>query len=102
MNSFERREGNTIVDIKEHIFDQMEAGNWDELELFVKEALTGVWINTYMSLTRKIWTQTSGKGSQNDEHLGYEVLANSVLRILESERKEREDWNREDPGEDDE
>lgn len=82
-----------LVPVEELISEYIDAGDWDGLAEFVKETLTGAWVNSFMSYTRKAWAQTSGKGSQNSEELGYRVLVNSMTRILDAEKAEQEEWD---------
>jgi len=77
-----------LIEASEKVNEYAESKDWDGLAAFVKEALTGAWVNSFMSYTRKVWTKQCGEGSQNQEPLGYKVLAETVLNILEKERKE--------------
>lgn len=86
-----------LISVHEFVNGYIEAKDWTGLESFVKEVLTAAWVNSFMSHTRKIWTKQTGAGSQNSEHLGYQVLAESVLDILKEE-KAKYDY---DMGEDD-
>jgi hypothetical protein len=84
-----------LVDVTEQISDYVEAEDWENLEAFVKEVLTAAWVNSFMAHTRKVWTQQTGMGSQNQEPLGYQVLANTVLNILKAEKAEYGDEDEE-------
>lgn len=75
-----------LIDIKEYINEYCAADDWNGLAAFVKEALTTLWINAFMTYSRKIWVKQSGQGSQNSDPLGYEILANAVLDIFKAER----------------
>lgn len=89
-----------LIDVNEVVDEFVELEDWDGLADFVKEALTAAWINSYMSYTRKIWVKQCGTGSQSSEHLGYQLLANTVLEIIKEERREYgedEDWDENDP-----
>ncbi len=90
----------SIVLIDEMIADYCEAGDWEGLEKFVNELLVGMWINCFMSYSRKIWVRQCGAGSQNSEPLPYEILANSILGVLADEKAEQDSWDDEDDGED--
>jgi hypothetical protein len=86
--------------MSEIVEDLTDKEDWDTLAKVVREALVGMWVNSFMSYTRKLWSKQSGSGSQNDEPLGYKLLANTVLNILEEERLEHEDaeeWDETDP-----
>ena len=88
MTSSGSSEGYSIVDINEHIDAITEEKNWDLLAAFVKELMVTSWITRYMHDTRKHWTKMTGAGSQSNERLGYEVLANVTLDILKAEKAE--------------
>lgn len=86
-----------LIDVQEYVRNYIDNNDWDGLTKFTHEVLTAAWINSFMSYTRKIWVKQSGQGSQNSEPLGYKVLANAVLDILEEERREYEgDFEEED------
>lgn len=89
-----------LIDVSDYIEEYIEQKDWEGLETFVKEALTGAWVNSFMSHTRKIWTKQTGAGSQNQEPVGYKVLAESVLKVLKAEKAEYDVENEEeDPDE---
>ena len=98
MQSFERGSSMTfgLIDVNSHVADYMEKEDWDGLAAFTKEALTAFWINAFMSSTRKTWAQTTGKGSQNQDTLGYEVLISAMSGVIAAEKAEQEEWDRED------
>lgn len=99
MNYFEGAgEGNPweLINVQEMVSELVEAQNWSSLAEFVKEVLTAAWINSFMSRTRRIWVKQSGAGSQNSEPLGYQVLAQATLDVLEAERLEYAMENDED------
>lgn len=77
-----------LINVKKYITEYIDAENWDDLALFVKEALTGAWVNAFMVDTRKLWTRQTGLGSQSSVHLGYNVLINSMTNILKAEEEE--------------
>ena len=81
----------TIVDISDIINEYVETEDWDGLAAFAKEVLTVMWIDKFMSYSRKPWIKQVGAGSQTQEPLSYQVLANSVLDILKAENEENED-----------
>ena len=81
-----------FINVDEHIRVYAEAKDWDGLSKFAHEVLTASWINSFMSHTRKIWVEQSGQGSQNSEPLGYQVLAQVTLDILEAERLEQAEF----------
>ena len=77
-------DGKTSVKGKDPIDMDTRGG----LTSFVTEALTGAWINAFMTHTRKIWTKQTGVGSQNQEPHGYILLADTVKEILKAEHEE--------------
>lgn len=77
-----------LIRVYEVVSDYVDAKDWDGLAAFAKEVLTTAWVNCFMSYTRKIWTKQTGAGSQSQEHVGYKVLSNAVLDIIEAERVE--------------
>jgi len=85
-----------LIDVDEYIKEYIENEDWERLAPFVTEALTGAWVNCFMSYTRKAWAQTSGQGSQNSEQIGYRVLTQSMTRILDAEQAELEEIYKED------
>lgn len=94
MNYFSSGGGSSVwdlIEVKDVARTYIENKDWDNLEKFVREAFTAAWVNSFMSHTRKIWVKQSGQGSQNSEPLGYTVLAQATLDILEAERRESGD-----------
>lgn len=77
-----------LINVNEVVNEYVEADDWEGLAAFTKEVLTAAWINSFMVYTRKIWVKQCGQGSQNSEPLGYKVLAQATLDILEAERLE--------------
>lgn len=94
------RSSQAVVRIEEVISAYKEKEDWDSLAKFAEEVLSVMWLNSFMSYTRKIWTKQCGAGSQSSEPLGYEVLANAVLNILKEEKAEWARLNGEDEEED--
>ncbi len=79
-------EYNAILRAAPSAREYVDSGDWAGLEAFTKEALIGIWINMFMRSTRKVWTKQCGEGSQQQEHLGYIVLADAVQNALKIER----------------
>lgn len=88
-----------FINVDEHISGYVEKKDWDGLSKFAYELLTAAWVNSFMSYTRKIWVKQTGQGSQNSEPLGYQVLAQATLDILEVERREYGDCEDEEDNE---
>jgi hypothetical protein len=80
-----------LIDVPSIIDELSEQEKWDSITSIAKEVLKVMWLNSFMSHTRKLWTKQSGAGSQNSEPLGYQVLANTVLDVL---KKEKEEYSR--------
>ena len=101
LNYFDSGESNTfgLIRVKEYISNYIEKEDWDGLVSFIKEALTGAWVNCFMGYTRKVWTQQTGQGSQSQDADGYILLANTVLDILKAEKAEYDEINAEDEAE---
>lgn len=96
LNSFRNsNEGYGLLLVDEYIREYKSNGLWDDLESFVKEALTGAWVNGYMSSVRKLWSKQTGAGSQNDEHDGYNILIQSMSDVLAAEKKAWDEENEE-------
>lgn len=77
-----------IVPIRETLDTLTQAGDWHSVEKFLNELMVGLWVNSFMSHTRKLWTKQTGAGSQNSDHLGYKVLSEGILEVLKAERAE--------------
>lgn len=87
--------------VKEYIREYIEKEDWAGMAAFLKEILTAAWVNTFMSYTRKAWSKQVGLGSQNADHIGYEVLIQSMADIIAAEKAEHESWETEDEGTED-
>lgn len=74
------------------LFNDMLKNGVKEQELCVimEDMLKIVWLDTFMSATRKVWSKQSGEGSQRDDYDAYELLANTILKIVVEEKAERE------------
>lgn len=62
---------------------------------FLIEALKGVWINSFLSYTRRCWIRPTGEGSQNDEHDGHRTLIAAITKVLDAENKQYAEENEE-------
>jgi hypothetical protein len=104
MRAFEGGESHTFgpMFVKEYIREYEEKGDWAGLAAFLREILTAAWVNSFMSYTRKAWSKQVGMGSQNAEHIGYEVLIQSMADVIAAEKAEQESWEREDEDVEDE
>lgn len=69
----------------------MRNGQWDSIPAIFESALTGLWIDTYMNRTRKLWVPTGGKGSQSSDHQGYRLLTNAINSVLDNEQHHFDD-----------
>jgi hypothetical protein len=79
----------------DEVLQKLFAENADDatIEAWLTEAVKGMWINIFMSRTRKIWQVQCGRGSQSEEHRGYEILNDSMQKILAAEKAERKSWD---------
>lgn len=84
-----------LVDVKEKIADYTDAEDWENLTLFVKEALTGIWINSFMGRVNKLWSKQVS-GGQGSEPEGFLFLNKSVKEVLDAEKREYDEENAED------
>lgn len=84
------------------LFSRNDMGKW--LESGHKEALQEVckvfWLNHFMNETRRVWVKPCGVGSQSQEDQGYRILAQSVLDILDEEKRRFQEENGEEEEED--
>lgn len=71
----------------------VNAKDAEGLTMFLTETLKAVYINNFMSMTRKMWMPTSGEGSQEGDHEPYHVLINAMTKILANEKAS---WDREE------
>lgn len=84
-----------LIDVQEHVDEYIKARDWAGLANFTREVLTASWINKFMGYTRKIWVKQTGQGSQSQEPVGYQILAQATLDILKAEQDEYDQINRE-------
>jgi len=82
-----------FIHVEEHVRNYADAKDWDGLAKFIHEVLTASWINAFMSSTRKIWVKQTGQGSQNANPLGYQVLAQATLDIIQAEIDENAEFD---------
>jgi 4-alpha-glucanotransferase len=66
------------------------------LEAVLTEYLKGVFIDSFMGVTRKSWIPAGHEGSQSQEHDEYRLLMAATTMVLDAEQKQ---WA-EDFGED--
>lgn len=88
-----------IQRVSEGIDNYIQNKDWDGLAVYAEEILKTLWIHLFLEHTRKPWCVTTGRGGQNQEHLGYTVLIDAMSAILKSERHE-DDEDDEDPVDD--
>ena len=88
-----------LIRVRDYVSNYVDVEDWDGLASFVKEALTGAWVNAFMGYTRKVWTQQTGQGGQSQDPDGYILLANTVLDILKAEKAEYDEIMAEDEAE---
>ena len=88
-----------LISVKDYVAEYCEAGDWDGLAAFVKEALTGRWVNSFMSYTRKVWTKQTGVGSQSNEESGYLMIAQSIHDVIKADKERYGSYDDEDEDE---
>jgi len=76
-----------LIKVQEYISEYVNTADWAGLESFVKEALTGAWINSFMNYSRKVWSKQSGTGSQSQESDCHILLAETIKSILDTEKE---------------
>ncbi len=79
--------GYGLIDVQDYIKEYAKNGQWEELEKFVKEALTGAWVNSFMLSIRRLWSKQGGMGSQSQDHEGYQVLTKAIENALRIEKE---------------
>ncbi len=84
-----------LIDVQAAINDYVDAADWDGLESFVKEVLTGVWISTFMNYNHKLWSKQCTGGQDRDAD-GHILLANTIKEILAAEKAEWDEENGEE------
>lgn len=84
------------------IIEEAQKMDDEQLANLLIEFLKGVWINSFMTVTRKAWVKPTGEGSQNDSHKGFDTLIGAMQTVLSKEkiendkyRLEEEKWMRE-------
>lgn len=60
----------------------------EQLCELITDLLKGVWLDNFMTMTRKLWVPPCGVGSQSQEMKPYQILANSTKKILSAQRRE--------------
>lgn len=85
-----------IPDYKNYLVD-FTAKNGREATIgLITEFLKGLFINEFVSDTRKLWVPPSGSGSQQQDHAPYLVLIQAMRETLDAER---EKWDCDDEDE---
>jgi hypothetical protein len=73
---------------KTELIKILEANTEDKAVEFFIEYLKGRVMDRFLLDTRKLWTPTCGKGSQNDDHEPYRVLIDAMTNALDKEKAE--------------
>lgn len=68
----------------------------EKLTELLTDLLKGQWIATFMSWTRKTWFKPTGEGSQNDEHRGHLALIGAMQHVLDKEKAERAEYEKDE------
>lgn len=95
MSSNSESQSWALVDVNSLVQDYQTKNDWEGLAVIAREMLLGYWINCFMAHTSKLWTRQASS-SQETDPLGYTVLANATLKVLEKERAENGDEDEDD------
>lgn len=80
-----------LFNLADMLHDSLTNGSAEDTLVLMTELLKGMWINSFMTNTRKFWSRQSGLGSQNNEQAAYRVLINSMTKALDDDRREFEE-----------
>jgi|688.fasta_scaffold33477_17 hypothetical protein len=83
-----------IVDrLKDYIIQYAEKYSKEETIALIVELLKGIFVDDFVTDTRKLWVPPSGRGSQSQAHSPYRTLIKAMSEILD---KEKEEWDSDD------
>lgn len=91
----------SIINADDLVIDAMEAGNRELAKELLINRLIASYIDSFYNATRNIWAPGCHEGSQAQDEDGYRVLASTIVKVLDDEKRK---WDEEDEefGEDDE
>lgn len=81
----------SIVRIRDHIIELLVEGDRDLACELLIEHLRGMFVNTFMEITRKSWIPGSQEGSQGQEYAPYRALMASMNRVMDARDAEYAD-----------
>ena len=73
-----------IVEVRSHIIELLMKGERDLAQDLMIEHLRGMFVNTFMEMTRKSWIPGSQEGSQRQEYEPYRALMASMNRVMDA------------------
>jgi len=82
-----------LFEIADVLHDLLKTGSAEDTLAVMTELLKGLWLNSFMTHTRKFWSRQSGLGSQNNDQAAYRVLINSMTKALDDELRESEEFD---------
>lgn len=89
-----------IVQIRDHITELLMKGDRDLARDLMVEHLKGMFVNTFMEITRKSWIPGSQEGSQGQEYEPYRSLIASMNRVIAARDAEYGDQDCDDENDD--
>ena len=81
-----------LLNICQIFVDFLKENKIEEAKELLTDFLKGCFIMRFMEDTRRSWIPQCGEGSQNIEFDAHKLLSQTVLKIVEQEKKEREEW----------
>lgn len=78
------------------IIDEAQKMDDEQLANLLIEFLKGMWINSFMTVTRKAWVKPTGEGSQNEGHTGFDTLIGAMQTVLSKEKIENDKYRLEE------
>jgi hypothetical protein len=80
-----------ILKVRQHIFELLANDQQPLAKSLLIEHLKGIFVNSFMEMTRKSWIPGGQEGSQRQEYEPYRALMNSMSRSMEAYEKSLED-----------
>lgn len=69
----------------------VEAGDREAVSELLTDHLKMKFVDNFLMMTRKFWSPQAGKGSQANEHEGYQALIAAMTHVLAAEKAEWDD-----------
>jgi hypothetical protein len=77
-----------LVNLEDIVVECVDADDRERLILLLTEFLKAIWIDDFMSETRKFWSPQAGAGSQRQESEPYELLIAAMTSVIDAEKRE--------------